>query len=198
MDIHLVSCRSLPEPDPDEAPLVSALTTSGFEVDTVAWDDPAVDWAAAPLSILRSCWNYPQAPDAFRGWLTEASKHTQLVNPVDVVQWNLHKRYLLTLADKGVPVTPTVVIERGKKVDLRQLMKARGWTDVVVKPAMSANSWRTVQVTLGNIDEGQRHLDALAAERDALVQLFLTSVDSYGERSLVYIDGELTHAVRKE
>ena len=30
-----------------------------------------------------------------------------------------------------------------------------------------------------------------------LVQPYLTSVDGYGERALVWIDGEFTHAVRK-
>ena len=31
---------------------------------------------------------------------------------------------------------------------------------------------------------------------DTLVQPYVTSVETYGERSLVFIDGELTHGVR--
>ena len=35
------------------------------------------------------------------------------------------------------------------------------------------------------------------ADGDALVQSYLPSVEGYGERALIWIDGELTHAVRK-
>jgi hypothetical protein len=37
----------------------------------------------------------------------------------------------------------------------------------------------------------------LCAERDLLIQPYLPSVEGHGERALVWIDGEFTHAVRK-
>ncbi|MEM7677240.1 MAG: hypothetical protein AAF449_14665, partial [Myxococcota bacterium] len=193
-----VSCLSLPEPDPDQKPLVEALEAKGFEVATVAWDDPSVDWAKAPLTVLRSCWNYPQAPNDFRTWLEAVAPQTRLVNPLDAVLWNLHKSYLLRLQTKSVRVAPTAVAARHQSTDLCRTMAEHGWSEVVIKPAMSANSWRTLYVSSDSLDEGQAHLDALTSERDALIQCFLPSVNDYGERSLVYVDGVLTHAVRKD
>ena len=48
-----------------------------------------------------------------------------------------------------------------------------------------------------NLGEGEEHLASLLVERDVLVQPYLRSVQTYGERALVWIDGELCHAVRK-
>ena len=45
---------------------------------------------------------------------------------------------------------------------------------------------------------GQAHLEAiLAGAGEALVQPYVTAVEGPGERALVWIDGVLTHAVRK-
>ena len=72
------------------------------------------------------------------------------------------------------------------------------WTDVVVKPAVSAGSFGTIRVAgVGGVPAGQRHLDQLLGERDMLVQRYEPSVESYGERSLVWLDGAYTHAIRK-
>ena len=67
----------------------------------------------------------------------------------------------------------------------------------MVKPAVSAASYRTMLVTADREEEGEIHLAELLAERDVLVQLYLPSVEDYGERAVVWIDGEVTHAVRK-
>src|SRR6185295_2811306 len=45
--------------------------------------------------------------------------------------------------------------------------------------------------------DGERHLRSLVERQDALVQPYLPGVDEHGERALVWIDGEVTHAVRK-
>lgn len=49
---------------------------------------------------------------------------------------------------------------------------------------------------LGSAD-GQRHLDVLLAAGDVMVQPFLASIETQGELSVIVVDGEVTHAVRK-
>ena len=65
------------------------------------------------------------------------------------------------------------------------------------KPVVSAASYKTRRVGAGSLDAGEIHLRELLAERDVLVQRYLPSVEDHGERALVWVDGELTHAVRK-
>lgn len=193
-----MTCRVLPEPDPDQELLLAALRKAGLRAEMVAWDDPAARRPGAfDLCVPRSCWNYFQAPKAFLAWCSEAARDSRLLNPLPVVRWNLHKRYLLELEEAGVPVVPTVLLERGSAVELPAVLAERGWRDVVVKPAVSAASFLTRRFRPGEAEVGREFLASLLAERDALVQPYLPSAESSGERSLVWIDGEITHAVRK-
>jgi len=88
-------------------------------------------------------------------------------------------------------------VPRGSRRTLAAIRQDQGWTDVVIKPAVSAASFRTMRATRDLAADGERHLAALAADGDVLVQRYLPSVEDYGERALVWIDGHLTHAVRK-
>ncbi len=197
IDVALASCHVLPEPDPDQAPIEAAIAATGLSVATWAWDDPSVDWSRARCVVLRATWNYPWMLGQFTEWLDRVSKQAKLLNPAGLVRWNMHKRYLLDLADAGVPTTPTAVLPRGAGTSLESLLAARGWSDVVVKPAVSAGSFRTLRVRPGELEAGEAHLLALLEERDVLVQPYLKSVEGHGERALVWIDGQVTHAIRK-
>jgi len=197
VDVALVSCRELPEPDPDAAPLSEALAAAGLATDVLAWDDPAADWARARLTLLRSTWNYPRFREAFLDWAEHAAAVSELWNPLHVVRWNTYKGYLLELEQGGVPVVPTVLLPRGSAATLRAILDDRGWSVVVIKPAVSASSFKTRRIGPEALEAGEAHLRELLRERDVLVQRYLPSVESYGERALVWIDGELTHAVRK-
>ncbi len=198
LDVALVSCVTLPEPDPDEQPLLDALSSAGLKARVLAWDDPTVDWSRARLAVLRSSWNYPWMVDEFLSWATVTSALTDLWNPLELVRWNLHKRYLVELERHGVPVTPTVVVERGAEHSLASVLDERDWVEAVVKPAVSAGSFRTIKVDRASRGAGEDHFRSLVAERDVLIQPYLNSVEEYGERALVWIDGELTHSVRKQ
>jgi len=197
VDVTLVSCLTLPEPDPDAEPLARALAAAGLDSCVQAWDDPEADWSVAPVTFFRSSWNYPLHYRAFLCWAEEVASATALWNPLAVVRWNSHKSYLLDLEERGVAVAPTELLRRGASARLAEVMAGRGWDSVVVKPAVSAASFETMRVEDRGSSAGEQHLRRLVAERDVLVQEFLPSVEGYGERALVWVDGELTHAVRK-
>ena len=196
LDVALASCRVLPEPDHDQALLEAALAARGLRAATLAWDDPAVDWAGTRMVVLRSTWNYPLHAHEFLRWLDRTAAVAPVWNPPRVVHANIHKSYLLDLERRGVPVVPTRLLRHGARVTLREV--AAGWPRVVVKPAVSAASLDTILVEERNWEEGEAHLRDLVAARDVLVQPYLPSVEDAGERALMLIDGALTHAVRKE
>ena len=202
MRVGIATCCVKPEPDPDEALLLDALHRLGCGVEMLAWDDPA---APAPeafdLIVLRSTWNYPEHPDAFRSWCERTAAKTRLLNPLRALRWNLHKRYLLDLQVRGIPIVPTVLLARGTDTDLIATARERGWQDVVIKPAIGAASFGTRRFRLGATTadaEARTFLAKLLRERDALVQPYLREVEEVGERAQVWISGEHTHCVRKE
>lgn len=197
MDVALASCRELPEPDYDEELLLGALEASGIKVVVQPWDDPGADWSQARMTLLRSTWNYHLDRPRFLRWAAAASRVSDLWNPLSVVRWNSHKSYLLELERCGLPVVPTVLVPKSSERTLESILASRGWHAVVIKPAVSASSYRTLRIGAGQAADGEAHLRSLAADGDVLVQSYLPSVEGYGERSLVWIDGEVTHAVRK-
>ena len=198
MRIGVITCSVLPEPDPDQEILLEAIAARGHAPEMVAWDDPRSDPAAYDLCVLRSCWDYPWAPDRFSAWLSGTASTASILNPVPVAQWNMHKGYLKELEAAGVPIVPTVWLERGEQPDVAALAAGRDWDDVVVKPSIGAGSYLTKRFHRSRFaDEAQAFLDEELARRDMLVQKFMPSVEARGERALVWIDGEFTHQVLK-
>lgn len=192
MQLRVATCLTLPEPDVDEQPLAEALARAGIEAAWHAWDDPTADWSTAIPTVLRSTWNYALDVDRFLHWIDRVGKVAPLFNPPAIVRGNVFKRYLLELAARGVPVIPTVLVERGDACDIAALP----WQKVVIKPEVGAGSLGAAAFHRDD-PAATSHLARLAARGAALVQPYFASVEDYGERSLVFIDGELSHAIRK-
>ncbi len=193
MRIALATCVPLPEPDPDEQMTLDALRGAGFDVSMLAWngDEGPEGFNAV---VLRSTWDYYLTPDAFRSWLARVDSCARLFNPLAIVMGNLHKRYLLALRARGVPVVPTALIGRGIGLDHLEVEEP---TALVVKPAVGASSWRTRVFRTDEVAGAFGYVQDLAQEMDVLVQPYLSSVERGGERSLVWIDGEFTHKITK-
>jgi glutathione synthase/RimK-type ligase-like ATP-grasp enzyme len=196
VDVRLVTCATLPVPDPDTSLLATALRRRGVRVAIDDWRDPAVDWAAAAVTVVRSPWDYTDSYDAFVAWIRATGAQTDLWNPPALLEWNVHKSYLLDLHGHGAPVVPTVVMLGGSAASLDGICDARGWNTVVVKPAVAVGAAGAAVFDVGD-PAGQEHLDALLEHGDVLVQPFVSSVATTGELAVIVFDGEVSHAVQK-
>jgi glutathione synthase/RimK-type ligase-like ATP-grasp enzyme len=197
--VALVTCAELPDLDPDDRLLRTALQQAGVRASAAIWDDPAVDWSAFDLVLLRNTWDYARRHDEFLAW---AAGVPRLANPADVVAWNTDKRYLRELAAAGVPVVPTTWVAPGDGSAGPTTSWAAPTTgEWVVKPAVSAGSRDTGRYDCA--DAAQRSVAAehvarlQAANRLVMVQPYLGSVDTYGETALLFLGGEYSHAIRK-
>lgn len=189
MRIALATCVHLPEPDVDEASMLSGFAKAGAEAKLLAWDDPEAPFADFDLVLVRSTWNYFEHLDEFLLW---SARTARLQNPHEVIRWNAVKTYLRDLEARGIDVVPTRFVKKGEGARLEDV----AWREVVLKPVVSAGSFRTERFEKDD-PRGQRFLDGLARERDVMIQKWMPAVNDYGERSLVWIDGEITHAIRK-
>ncbi len=194
MDILLATASDMPKPDPESHLLIEELAKLGVSADLHPWDD-TLDWSEYPLVVSRTPWDYFVRAEEFLAWVAAIEQATRLENPPAVIRWNAHKSYLLDLERTGVPVVATELVERGAG-ESAQAAAFAGYDEVVVKPAISGGSYRTIRGSAR--DAGVRdHLGELVADGDALVQPFLTEIPEHGETSLVFFDGEFSHAVRK-
>ncbi|NOU32031.1 MAG: hypothetical protein HOO96_29350 [Polyangiaceae bacterium] len=199
--IFLLTCAQLPEPDHDAPILDAALRARDLDPELLAWDaDSALERLTATpgsLVVVRSTWNYYRHYPAFLKFVQSASSVARLCNPAEVIAWNTDKRYLEALAARGIAIVPTRYVEgEGAQGEtLAALMDGEAWGDVVVKPRVSAGSFETHRFRRETVDESL--FAKLRAERPLMVQPYLPSVETSGERSVVCFEGEVSHAIRK-
>ncbi|GER90334.1 hypothetical protein KDW_44960 [Dictyobacter vulcani] len=198
MDIAMITCSSFPQLSSDDALLLPALATRGITARPLIWNDPAVDWSQPVMSVLRSPWDYHHQRNAFLDWAERVSQLHPLWNPLKLLSWNTHKGYLLDLEHQGISIIPTQLQTQGTTINLATLMQEQNWSEVVIKPAVSASAFETLHVKEETLAQGQQLLERMLATHDMLIQPFFPTVISPGERSLICIDGEITHAVRRQ
>lgn len=185
MTIAFATCSLLPAGSDDVQTLTAACASLGVDAEPVAWDGD-VDWSRYDLVVIRSTWDYTSRRDEFVAW---AERLPRVLNPAGTIRWNTDKRYLRDLADAGLPVVPT----RWDPDDIPP-----GWPEYVIKPAVSIGSGDTARWGPGEEDRARAHLRSLRdAGRTAMVQPYLSAVDTAGETALVFCDGEFSHAGRK-
>jgi len=175
--------------------LVAEFERRGATAGPAVWTADEPDWADFDVLLLRSCWDYHERIDDFRDWLTAVERAgAAVLNPPDVVRWNVHKFYLRDLAAAGVPVLDTAFVERGSDRSLAGVLDDRGWSEAVVKPAVATSSTGAWRASRADPDE-QRFRDAVG-DADTLVQRFAPEIRD-GERSLSFLGGEFAHAARR-
>jgi glutathione synthase/RimK-type ligase-like ATP-grasp enzyme len=183
--IALATFRVFPDGDADDRGLPAALGGA----DWVIWDDPAVDWKAYDLVVVRSTWDYQEQRDRYVAWAH--SLGDRLVNPPEIIVWNTDKAYMHELSAAGLPVVPTELVPPGAA-----FTPPAG--EYVVKPTVSAGSRDTARFAPG---EGERAAALVASihasGRTAMVQPYLSSVDARGETAVLLFDGVYSHAIVK-
>jgi glutathione synthase/RimK-type ligase-like ATP-grasp enzyme len=186
-DVTLVTCADLPDAAGERQPVSVALRRRGIASRWEVWDDPAVDWSVTPLVAVRTTWDYPTRIDEFLAWARRVEAESRLVNAGSVLEWNTHKGYLVDLARAGVPCVPTFVGRPGDRVDEAVLRSDR----VVLKPAVGAGG-------IGlHVRPSDAVWDGLSSAADHVVQPFLSSVLTEGEKSVFVIGGRAIAAVAK-
>jgi len=186
MTVALATCSALPDGSPDVADLLSALNDRDVKAELVIWDDPALDWDAYELVVVRSTWDYTTRLGEFLAW---AERVPRLANDAAVLRWNTDKRYLRELEQAGLPVVPTLWDPADIPAD---------WPEYVIKPAVSAGSRDTARWGAGDEGAARAHLARLRAEgRTTMVQPYMSAIDTEGETALLFFDREFSHAARK-
>ena len=198
MRITFVTSDAHRDLTPDDQLAVAALADRGAQVTGAVWNDPSVDWSESDAIVVRSTWDYYRHAAEFRAWIDSLDAMDAPVwNPPAVLRWSMEKTYLRDLEQAGVPVVPTVWLPKGSGPDIDALMAERGWPEAVVKPVISAAANRTWRVSRATAPEARAQLAESLELGDVMVQPFVPEIQTRGEWSLMFIDGDFSHAVRK-
>jgi glutathione synthase/RimK-type ligase-like ATP-grasp enzyme len=198
LNIAFVTCRKLGGLTTDDAIAADYLDRLGFSVSVIAWDAPAIEWETFDAVIVRSTWDYHRRHREFVAWLAEMERRKVcLWNSAQAIRNNIDKVYLRKMSEQGVAVTPTVWVGRGETVDLRTVLCESQWDQAVIKPAISATAWSTWVTSVARAAEDQSKLDSILEQTGALIQPFVTEVQTRGEWSFVFFGKQYSHAVLK-
>lgn len=192
--IAIATCADYADLKVDDGLLRAALEERGCEARSVIWDEAGIEWRHFDLCLVRSTWDYHERHAEYLAWAGRVESECRLQNSAEVVIWNSDKRYLRELGERGLRTVPTVWVGRDSQLDLEGILAGTGWEEAVVKPVVDLGARNLRRVRAG---EGSGALDSILQHHDAMVQPFLPSLEERGEISLVYIGGELSHAVRK-
>lgn len=171
----------------------SSMRDSGLDSTVVAWDDD-VSWPNFDYLILRSPWDYASRFEEFSRWLKDISKHTRVVNSPELVRWNLDKRYLFDLADRGVRIVPSTLCP-----DLTTCGDAIAAhvSQVVVKPTVSNSSQLTGLFSTDDPRALGLCEEIFSLGKQVLVQPAIDAIQDDAERCLLFFGGKLSHTVQK-
>lgn len=186
--IALASCSAVAGQDSDDLAVIAALRRRGVVAVHATWDDPACDWSAFDLVVVRSTWDYPARHAAFLAW---AATLPRVFNPYPVLRWNTDKRYLDDLAAAGLPVIPTRFLGASDPFEPPA-------TPFVVKPAVSCGAMDTARYEPGEHARARAHVRRLQAEgRTVMVQPYLEGIDTRGEVGVCFLGSSFSHAIRR-
>ena len=174
--------------DVDLPLLVVELARHGVEAVAQVWDDESADWESYDLVVVRSTWGYA---DSYREFLAWAHARARLINPYEVIEYSSDKHYLGDLDRQGFPVIDTTYCEIGDVPHFPDVA-------FVVKPAVGAGSIDAARFEATDVLAATEHVARLhASGRCAVIQPYVTSIDVNGERALIFLDGEFSHAMTK-
>lgn len=171
-----------------------ALALEGITVRPTPWTahvDDAAGLRDASLVLPLLAWGYHAEHDrwlqACRTWKQAG---VRLANAIDVLEWNSDKRYLARFAGEGIAVPATTWTDAVTQAQVDAVFEATGAAHVIVKPTVSGGAWKTLRLR-----PGEALVDAPIGA--AMVQPYLSTIESVGETSLLFFGGRLSHVVNK-
>lgn len=181
---------------PDDLALQSTLHKLGCNASIVPWDDTSVSYQQFDTAVVRSCWDYQHRLPEFIKRMQAIEQHCRLVNNASTIIWNSNKRYLQWLSDHEVPTVPSFFID--DHMNLTPFCWNFSTDKVIVKPSIGASGHHTYLVDAQDFNSIKKHVLHLTRNQSAVLQPFIKSVQTDGERSAVIIDGDPVFAMKKK
>ncbi len=187
--LTITTCQTYPNPSDNLTTLAETLCAMGIECQIQPWQHVQKSEAILPLAA----WDYAAEPEHFRHWIQRlVQQGSRFINSAELMLWNMHKSYLCDLQHRGIRVIPTVYLA-AEPTQIRQTIAQQGWQDVVFKPAIGQSGKAVVKHR-----QGEPLPDLSPYAQGLIIQPYIAEVATNGETSLIFFNGEFSHAVRRQ
>lgn len=177
--------------------LVEPLYQKGWKVDSVSWKNKSANWNDYDIVLVRSTWDYQHDLQSFRAVLENIdSSSAKLINPIQMLLWNMEKIYLKELAAKGIPIIPTIWSKTFEPENFQKIFTFFGCDEIVVKPMVSANATGTFRFKKNGKNFIANNYKALN-NKEIIIQPFIENVVMEGEYSLIFFNHQFSHGLLK-
>jgi len=196
--IAFATSKDFPNLLSDDRLIVDKLKDYGISVNPVIWNDKSINWEQFDVVVVRSPWDYYYHPEDYKSWLSSfLHSKTKLLNPPQTILDNVDKRYLLDLEQQGIAIIPTALVTEGSQQSLELLIQQNNWDKIVIKPVISAGAYGTWRSSKKTAINDQTKFAEQITKETVFVQPFMPEIQSEGEWSVIYINGEYSHSVLK-
>jgi len=161
----------------------------GLQIQDIDWAAENVDWSLFDAALIGTTWDYWDHQAAFLERLDLIEAQIPLYNGAELVRWNSHKGYLRELEQKGARLIPTLWLDHVTTEGAAETFKLLGSNDLVFKRQVGAGAAGQYRLSSGDPMPAMPH--------PMMVQPFLKKIQTEGEISFIYIDGEFCHALIK-
>ena len=195
---YVVGNEDPTDPDPDLDIPFAIKAAEQLEIDLVFanWNDKSIAWESFDAAVIRSAWDYVPVREEFLQFAKNVETKTKLFNSSEVMKWNTNKTYLSILENKGVPIIPTKFAN-----NLDEALPAIRWAfekapAVAIKPTVGSGA-RLAGKASTEVEAIDYVKKILEAKRTVIIQPYILSVDDEGEKAIIVINGEISHAAKK-
>ncbi len=178
--------------------LVKAFTNKGLNCKRIAWEDSDFDWSTTKIAIIKTTWNYFYHIEKFKAWVEKVSEKCTLINDKELIIWNMNKLYLLELERLGITIPATYVLDKDVIFDPDVWLEKINTNGFVVKPVVSGGSKDTYLIKVPFDKMITKKINTDIKNQVMIVQPFVQSIVEKGETSMVFINGDFTHAMVKK
>ncbi len=168
----------------------------GWGVQNIPWNTPT-DWNNFELVIIRSPWDYQDHLKQFMEVLGEIdASDAMLLNSLDIVRWNINKKYLFDLQRQDIELVPTVKGLDFDRSAIENAFEKFNTDELIIKPMIGANADDTFRISKLSVMDLEM-LTSIFDKREFIIQPFMQHIIDEGEFSLMYFNGRLSHAILK-
>ena len=186
------------DPDPDLDIPFAKKAAQQLNIDLVFtnWNDKSIAWESFDAAVIRSTWDYVPVRDNFLQFAKNVETKTKLFNSYEVMKWNTDKKYLSILESEGVPIIPTKFAS-----NIEEALPSIKWafekaTAIAIKPTVGAGARLAGKAT--SEEEAIEYVKKIfEANRTAIIQPYISSVDDEGEKAIIVINGQISHVAKK-
>lgn len=179
--------------------LIEPMKTFGWDAEEISWRNESINWDDYNAVIVRSTWDYQKDHEKFLDVLEKINNSSaHLENDLELMKWNMNKKYLFDLEQKGVKIVDTLWKSNFNLDEVENSFENFNSEEIIIKPNISANADNTFRLTKAKFVEIKNQLKLIFTNREFMMQPFMKNIIDEGEYSLFFFNGEFSHCVLKK